>query len=144
MSREFSALSPSALASAPLLTDQVRDQIRRDILHCVWRPGSEVSEGQLARRYGFGKAPVRAALHRLAQEGLVRAVPRRGYVVVPLTVRDVHDVFEFRLLLEPATVRLAVGRLTPESRQHLEGLCHADLENGLAFNEANTEFHVSI
>ena len=74
----------------------------------------------------------------------MRAVPRRGYIVSPLTVRDVHDLFEFRLLLEPATVRLATGRLTAESRQYLEGLCRADLANGLAFNEANTEFHVSI
>jgi DNA-binding GntR family transcriptional regulator len=142
MSSDFSTLE--AVPGGVLLTDLAHEQIRRDILNCTLRPGSEISEAELRRRYGFGKAPVRAALHRLAQEGLVRAVPRRGHIVAPVTVRDIHELFEFRLLLEPAIVRLAAGRLTPEARRRLEELCRADLASPRAFNDANTEFHLTI
>jgi DNA-binding GntR family transcriptional regulator len=132
-------------AGAPLLlSDQAHDRIRHDILTCVFQPGAEVTEAQLAERYGLGKGPVRTALHRLTQEGFVRAVPRRGYIVTPVTVRDIHDLFEYRLVLEPATVRLAAGRLTPDTTRHLEQLCAADVANGRAFNQANTEFHVAL
>jgi DNA-binding GntR family transcriptional regulator len=127
-----------------LLSDQAHDQIRNDILECVLQPGTEVTEAQLARRYCFGKAPIRAALARLGQEGFIRAVPRRGYIVVPVTVRDVHELFQFRLLLEPNTVQMAAGRLTRELRHRLEKLCDEDVAHGLAFNRCNSEFHVTI
>jgi DNA-binding GntR family transcriptional regulator len=127
-----------------LLSDQAHDQIRQDILECVLKPGTEVTETELARRYRLGKAPIRAALARLGQQGFVRALPRRGYMVVPVTVRDVHELFEFRLLLEPVTVRMAAGRLTPETRRRLEQLCDQDVAAGLAFNRCNSEFHVTI
>lgn len=138
---------PFADVSSPtraLLSDKAHDQIRNDILECVLKPGTEVTETQLTRRYRLGKASIRAALARLGQEGFVRAMPRRGYIVVPVTVRDVHELFEFRLLLEPVTVRMAAGRLTPETRRRLEKLCDDDVATGLAFNRCNSEFHVTI
>lgn len=59
------------------------DAIKRDVARCRLAPGAELTEGELATHYGFGKTPVRDALARLAQEGLVRVLPRRGYVVRP-------------------------------------------------------------
>ncbi|MBA3822111.1 MAG: GntR family transcriptional regulator, partial [Deltaproteobacteria bacterium] len=54
----------------------------------------------LAARFNLSKAAVRSALARLRAEGLVLAEPRRGHVVAPVTLRDVSDVYELRLLLE--------------------------------------------
>jgi DNA-binding GntR family transcriptional regulator len=99
---------------------------------------------QLARRYQLGKAPVRAALVRLRQEGLVSPVPRRGYMIAPITIKDVQDLFEFRLLLEPGMARLAAGRVGPEDIRRLKAMCRADKLSGTAFNRANTDFHVAI
>ena len=69
---------------------------------------------------------------------------RRGYVVTPVTVKDVQDLFEFRLLLEPGTARLAAGRISQAELKRLRALCRADKTSRSAFNRANTEFHVAI
>jgi DNA-binding GntR family transcriptional regulator len=126
------------------LGDLAYQRIKRDILECVLPPGSDVTETRLTERYALGKAPVRAALLRLRQEGLVRPMARRGYVVTPVTVKDVQDLFEFRLLLEPGTARLAAGRISPAGLRRLRALCRDDRMSRTAFNRANTEFHVAI
>lgn len=82
----------------PLLTERAYERIRHDIISCVIAPGSEISETQLCGQYKLGKAPVRVALTKLSHDGLVRAIPRRGYRVMPVTLQDIHDVFELRLM----------------------------------------------
>ena len=64
---------PSRDDNGESLGDRAYLAIRRAIITCALPPGTEVSETQLAARFGFGKAPVRAALSRLAQDRLVRA-----------------------------------------------------------------------
>ena len=100
------------------------EKIKRDIITCGLDPGRQVTEAQLAARYALGKAPIRAALLGLCQEGYVRAIPRRGYVIIPITMRDVQDIIQLRLLLEPTAARLAAGRVTDEPLQRLEALCN--------------------
>ena len=96
---------------APYLGEHAYETIRRDIIRCELDPGSEASEAALASRLGLGKAPIRVALARLCQEGLVRPLPRRGYIVTPITIKDVHEILEMRMALEPVAARMAVGRL---------------------------------
>ncbi|MCA1560535.1 MAG: GntR family transcriptional regulator [Acidobacteria bacterium] len=126
------------------LTDLAYERIKRDIVQCALQPGGEVTEAELASRYNLGKAPVRAALLRLGQDGLVQPLARRGYLITPLTIQDVHDLFEFRLLLEPATAKLAAGRLDKPGVQRLRDLNQTDTVLGTAFNRSNSEFHVAI
>ncbi|MBR0671911.1 GntR family transcriptional regulator [Neoroseomonas soli] len=133
----------------PLLTDQATGILRRDILTTRLAPGETVSEGATAQRLGLGKAPVRAALARLAEEGLVLSVPRRGWVVSMVTIRDIHEVFDLRLLLEPEAARRAAGRADGAVLAHLDAVCAAgyrpeDEESALAFLDANRAFHVAI
>jgi DNA-binding GntR family transcriptional regulator/predicted metal-dependent enzyme (double-stranded beta helix superfamily) len=99
------------------------DRIKRDIINCGLEPGHQVTEAQLAARYALGKAPIRAALLGLCQEGFLRAIPRRGYVITPITMRDVQDIIQLRLLIEPTAARLAAGRVTDEHLARLEELC---------------------
>ena len=133
----------------PLLTDRAYERIRHDIISCAIAPGAEISEAQLCTQYKLGKAPVRMALNRLAHDGLVRAIPRRGYMVSPVTVRDIHDVFELRLMLEPAAARMAAGKVDTQRLQSLDEICRAgyqpgDLRSTTRFLDANTAFHVAI
>jgi DNA-binding GntR family transcriptional regulator len=123
--------------------------IKRDIVECSLRPGSEVTERLLMERYGFGKVPLREALIRLVHEGLVRSVPRSGYVISPITIQDVRDIFELRLLLEPAAARQAAGRVDQDSLMKLDAFCRAGYEPGnreseAAFLRVNRQFHVAI
>lgn len=92
-------------------SDLAHRKIRSEVIRCQLAPGTEVSEAGLASRLGFGKAAVRAALMRLCQEGLVQVIPRRGYLITPITVKDVLEIFESRMALEPAIARLAAGRV---------------------------------
>jgi DNA-binding GntR family transcriptional regulator len=128
---------------------QAHAAMRRLILTARVPPGAQVSEQRLCDLTGFGRAPVRAALARLSEEGLVQAVPRRGYTVTPVTVHDIHEVFELRLLLEPAAAATAAGRIDAAALARLEGICGADYrpddpDSALAFLDANTAFHVAV
>lgn len=133
----------------PPLTDQVYGAIRRDILCGALAPGAAISEASLANRYGFGKTPVRLALSRLRQEGLVSASPRRSFAVSPITLRDVHDLYGLRLVLEPAAARLAAGRIDVKALKKVDAVCRrgyvpGDAASTLRFLEANRDFHLGI
>ena len=133
----------------PLLTERAYERIRRDIISCAIPPGSEISESQLSTQYKLGKAAVRVALTKLAHDGLVRAIPRRGYRVVPVTLKDIHDVFELRLMLEPTAARMAAGKVNTQRLKTYDEVCRegyqpGDVRSTTRFLEANKAFHVEI
>ena len=133
----------------PLLTDRAYERIRHDIITCAIAPGTEISEPQLCTHYRLGKAPVRMALNRLAHDGLLRAIPRRGYRVTPVTLKDIHDVFELRLMLEPAAAHMAAGKVDAQRLRVLDEACRPgyqpnDSKSITRFLEANKAFHVAI
>ncbi len=96
------------------LSDQAYELIKNDIITCALEPGQQIVQQQLAERYRLGMTPIREALQRLAQEGLVQPIPRFGYTVSYVTLSDVHEIYEFRLILEPTAARLAAQRATSE------------------------------
>jgi len=125
------------------------EAIQGDIIRCRLLPGAEFTENALVSRYQLGKTPVRQALARLAQEGLVRILPRRGYLVAPISIKDVQDIFALRLLLETEGVRLAAGKVDGERLRRLDEICSAGYDPGnpdsaAEFLRVNTEFHVTI
>ncbi len=133
----------------PLLSDRAYERIRHDIISCVLAPGTEISEAQLCAHYQLGKAPVRMALNRLAHDGLVRAIPRRGYLVTPVTVKDIHDVFELRLMLEPQAARMAAGKVDAQrcarsTRRAAPATSRAIARSTSRFLEASKAFQVAI
>ena len=104
------------------LARRAYDALKQDILTCELAPGAQIFEGELAARYGTSKTPVREALNLLGQEGLVQVLPRRGYLVAPVTLRDVQEVFQLRLLLESAAAELAAEHITEEGLRQLKAL----------------------
>jgi len=130
-------------------TDAAYIAIRRDVVSCRLAPGAEITEQELSAVYGFGKTPIREALGRLAKDGLVRAVPRRGYLVTPINIKDVQDIFELRSMLEPKAARLAAGRVDGEELRYLDEILRAayravDWETSVEFLQAHTDFHLAI
>jgi DNA-binding GntR family transcriptional regulator len=130
-------------------TDEAYDALKRRILQCELSPGQELREAALAESAGFGRTPVREALRRLVQEGFVEVRPRQGYRVAPITLASVHDVFELRLLLEPAAVELAIRRAPREAITALHDLAHAhyvhgDQDSYERFIVDNLNLHVQI
>jgi DNA-binding GntR family transcriptional regulator len=96
----------SALPKAPSRSDLVATSLREAILDGRLKPGDELVERKVAELLGVSKTPVREALIALASSGLVTMSDSRGAVVRRLTVTDVREIYQMRLLLEP----WAVGR----------------------------------
>jgi len=106
-------------------------------------------EGAVARRFGVSKTPVREALALLQQDGLVESLPRRGYLVTGITVRDVHELCEVRAALEGAAAELAATRITAAELTELEALlvppqASVDGKTLRRHLEGNRRFHVAI
>lgn len=83
------------------------DRLREGILTGRYAPGEMVYEGILAVEYGLSKTPVREALHLLAARGLVTVLPKKGYMVRTMDFRDVREIMDLRMLLEPHAVEAA-------------------------------------
>src|SRR5579862_4744935 len=89
------------------------EQIRALILSGEMAPGARLSQLELAERLAISRTPVREALRRLAGEGLVDALPQRGFRVADIGLESVMRRLEVRSLLEPGIARLAAERATP-------------------------------
>lgn len=142
--KPVTATEPQTLGDAAYATLKVR------IIEGQLPAGVAVSEAELALALGLGKAPVRAALARLAQDGLVAAIARRGWRVAPVTLADVLDVFRLRRSLEPLAARLAAERgIDAVQLKRLDAACRADYRPGdpaseRAFLKANRAFHLAV
>ncbi|MDE0392501.1 MAG: GntR family transcriptional regulator [Rhodospirillales bacterium] len=128
------------------LNDIAYTRIKDDIISCALQPGEEVSEGLLVARYGMSKAPIRSAMMRLRQEGLVVSRGRQGNAVSPVTLRDIQEIFQLRLVLEVTAVRLAAGKVDAARLRALNEAAHAaypadDRAGQAAYLRANRAFH---
>jgi DNA-binding GntR family transcriptional regulator len=131
------------------LAEQAYKAILRDILSCNFQPGSQVAQSELVEHYEFGITPVREALKRLEYEGYVRSIPRYGYLITSITMKDVEELYELRLILENAAVRQAVLNASDKQLDHIKALANFSYvfkneETYLHFLEENTEFHHAI
>ncbi len=129
--------------------------LKEDILTARIRPGAMVLGTRLAEKYKMSRTPVHEALKLLCKEGLVGVIPRVGYVVSDVTVRDVQEVFQLRLANETLAAELAVDHVTPADLAHFRGMQLRVRREGqrlvkdpAAFRthaiEANREFHLAL
>jgi len=104
------------------LRDLAYDDMREAILTGVLPPGHRVKERDVAEQMGISTTPVKEALRRLEQEGLVVSQPRRGAVVSRLVQIPVEEIEEIRGAMEGIAARLAAERLTDAELDKLDGL----------------------
>lgn len=88
--------------SSVLVRERVYRSLRTDIILCRLLPGAELNEKNLAARFDVSKSPVRDALHRLEVDQLVSVLPRRGYQINQISVKEAQEVREFRSVVEQA------------------------------------------
>ena len=136
----------SGRAAAQNLNETAYARIKDDIISCALQPGEEVSEGVLVARYRMSKAPIRSAMTRLRQEGLIQSRGRQGNVVSPVTLRDIQEIFQLRLVLDVTAVRLAAGKVDAKRLRALNEAAHASYPPGdaagqAAYLQANRAFH---
>jgi GntR family carbon starvation induced transcriptional regulator len=88
----------------------IRCDLRSEILGCSLRPGERLVISDLCDRFGVSLGAVREALSALVGEGLVVAHPKRGFHVVGMSLRELHELTEARVQVEAACLRLSVAR----------------------------------
>lgn len=101
------------------LTEKAYQAISVAIASMQLKPGEALAQERLARWLAISRTPVREALRRLEQDGLIQNVPGRGLVVAELTERDVQDMLEVLRLLNPHAAGLAAMRRTAEQSRAL-------------------------
>jgi DNA-binding GntR family transcriptional regulator len=109
-------------------------------------PGAAVSEQELASNLGMGRTPIREALQRLAREGLVAILPRRGILVSAIDVKRQLRLLEVRRELERLVARSAARRATDDERARFKDVARAFEESArvnddVAFMRTDREFN---
>lgn len=111
------ALEPVSRESTAAL---IANQLRAGIMNGLFRPGEQMAEAQLASQLDVSRGPLREAMQRLVQEGLLRSERNRGLFVVELTADDVEDVYLAREAIESAAVLRLLSRGAPPALDRLE------------------------
>jgi DNA-binding GntR family transcriptional regulator len=138
---------PSEWEPAQTLTDQAYRELEEEITTLRIPPGAVVSEALLSERFGVGRTPVREALQRLARQGLVVIMPRRGVVVSDIDVAAQLRLLEVRRELERLMVRGAVRRASKQQRKRFQEIASgmdqaAKRADDLAFMRLDREFNL--
>lgn len=97
-----------------LLGQRAYEEIKEQILTGRIKPGEMVNGTTLSEELKMSRTPVHEALNLLVKEGLLSAVARVGYVVVPVTIQDLQEFFELRFSLEPLGAELAAHRASAD------------------------------
>lgn len=128
----------SGMKMPPIIRAPLRQEIRRIILEGILRgtlgPGTDVNEAALASSLGVSRTPLREALLGLEMEGFLKSDVGRGFSVVPLTERDVEEIYPLLWTLESLALR-TTGAISAEKRRQLAEI-NAQLESSAADAEA--------
>lgn len=128
------------------IREQVFKKLRQMILSYELKPGDKIIEGQLAKTLEVSRTPVREALHRLEEEGLIEIFPRRYCLVKGITIESIHEINLIRAKLEPEAAVIATDKLSEKDLLLLESVLsesegafeRSDIK---AMIELNDEFH---
>ena len=126
--------------------------LREMLLRGDFQPGERISELPLVARLGVSRTPIRLALDRLCNEGLLEISPSGGFVVRAFTVADIWDAIEMRGVLEGTAARLAAERLSdPRAldavrryRDDLDAILHPTIDSFAQYLDLNESFHSAI
>ncbi|MEL6753423.1 MAG: GntR family transcriptional regulator [Pseudomonadota bacterium] len=139
------SITRAKIATAEEITAQLTDAVHEHRL----KPGAKLREDEVSDVFGVSRTVVRQALRAMAFEGLLTIEKNRGAFVSKPTLKEAHEVFQARALVEPSTARAAAARITPGDISLLERHIKAEHEAldqdkpGLAL-KLSGQFHLEI
>lgn len=116
--------------------EQAYAQLKQALTTLAYKPGDYLSTASLMEELTIGRTPINHALHRLATEGLVQVIPRKGVIVAPLSINDALELVDVRMANEALCMRLAAERITKGEVQELKTLARA-------FEQAAARRHIT-
>jgi DNA-binding GntR family transcriptional regulator len=130
-------------------TKEIYKKIKFDILNLKIKDGDFLTLAELADKYNVSKTPVRDALGALEIQGYLKSLPRKGYLVKPVTQKSIRESFQMRIIFEKAAVSIAVKSASDSELEFIMELAMKFPNNSgnnkiEEFNELNNIFHMSI
>ena len=127
----------------------VTDRLRELVIHGRFEPGTQLSEVDLAARFGVSRGPIREALQHLLQEGLLRRDPRRGISVLIVSDEDIADLYLARETIEAAAMRVVmqgdVAALAAKLREMIRKMsAAAAAQDWAGVADLDMSFHASV
>lgn len=104
------------------LNEQAYLTLKNSIIHRELPPGTRLIDSQLAEKYGISRTPMRDAIRKLVEEGLVVKNPQKGYSVYSPTVNDIAEIFELREILDIAVATKLICEIFPAHPEVMEKL----------------------
>ena len=131
------------------LEEQVYQSLEEAIIIGEYRRGEALTEMSLCKKMGVSRTPVRAALHKLSEEGLVEITPNRGAIVVGVSDEDIVDAYKIRIRLEGLACAMAAERMTESESARLREIVelsefYLSKNDTERLKELDTEFHLMI
>lgn len=131
------SVEPGSRTAHGSLADRAYKVIRSRILDNFYSPGSSALESQLAAELGVSRTPLREALIRLHNDGLIEVIPRHGMRVLPVSPTDMREIYEILTALESHAVEV-VARKRP-SEIELKPLRDATRDMARALKDENLD-----
>jgi len=128
------------------LSEIVYEKIKGSIITHVYKFGSRLYLKNLSAEMNVSMIPVREALQKLEQEGLIEIAPNKGAIVKTYTIKDLIEIYDLRRQLESLAVEILVNKINQNNLDELKKICELD-EKSLGkgnledHNKYNREFH---
>lgn len=140
---------PAGIIDNRVLSDQVSTLLVRELIFGRLHPGQRINEADLARQLGISRNPIREAVRRLEERGLLVAVSRKGTFVRTFLRSDVDDIFSFRVVVERFAIEQALPHMTEADIQRIADFVDAmeaaaRAVDEVAFVENDLAFHLEI
>lgn len=137
---KITAVDISKTASASSI---IFERLRKAIIEGEIAEGQPLRQDEIARLFNTSRIPVREAISRLEEQGLVKTQRYKGAVVAGLSASEAAEVFDLRALLEPEIIRNAVPRMSKACLQEARRHCQAfsDSRDPMTWGDLNRVFH---
>lgn len=126
------------------LSEKIYDILKNQIINEELKPGERLLDDQLASTFGVSRTPVREALARLSNEGLVEIVSRSGVYVKKLTRENIEEIYEIRKVLEGLAVRKATTFITDKQIKQLSLLFEKAKHSGKDSYKAHIDLDIKL
>lgn len=123
---------------------QAYQMIKDNIVNCIYAPGAIINEELIREEIGASRTPIRDALSRLEQEGLVKILPKKGIIISSMSVSELNMLYEARLLIEPYVVKHYGSRIPQETYLEYYNLCRSyngQVPDGTSLADLDDNFH---
>lgn len=129
--------------------NQVYNCIRQNIAVGYYKPGDRLNEQQIADELQVSRSPVREAIKQLTGDGFVVYIPNKGSFVKQLTIKELNDMYDMRVMIESYAIEKACENLSDELRKKLEDFrdkfpVYSEDSDRKRYIELDKEFHSAI